>query len=123
MPELVASKQQHALQPIGCRTDAGPPGRYCRYAADWLAAEKLRDEEWWRQTLAPLRRLEAAASLAAGAATGGDGSPGSGEGLGPRAAAAARRRQAAAEAAGQSAARLAAEREDAELEERAAQVG
>jgi hypothetical protein len=84
-----------------------------------VAAQKLRDEEWWQQTLAPLARLERAASMAAVAAPAG----GAASDDGPRAAAAAKRRQQAAEAAEQSAARLAAAREDAELRERAQRVG
>jgi xeroderma pigmentosum group C-complementing protein len=105
-------------------------------------ASQKRDEEWWRQTLAPLKELQHAASLAAQAngiaATntaigGGGGKDGGGKGgskagaaaredLGPRAAAVARKRQRQAEAADRGAVQLAAEREDAELAERAQRV-
>jgi xeroderma pigmentosum group C-complementing protein len=98
----------------------------CRYTSSWLAAEKLRDEEWWQGTLRPLRQLEAAATLAAGAGDGGSpagAAAGAGAAaLGPVAAAAAKKRQKKGAAVEQAAAKLLAEREDAELAQRVQQV-
>jgi hypothetical protein len=112
-----------ALNP--CSPSAACP---CRYTSSWLAAEKLRDEEWWQGTLRPLRQLEAAATLAAGAGDGGSpagaaASAGAGAApLGPVAAAAAKKRQKKGAAVEQAAAKLLAEREDAELAQRVQQV-
>ncbi len=88
-----------------------------------MAAEKLRDGEWWERTLQPLRERERAATLAAagaaaeGAAAEGGSSPPQPTGI--RAAVVEARRQKLAAAADKQAAALLVEREDAELAERA----
>lgn len=83
-----------------------------------MAAEKLRDGEWWERTLQPLRERERAATLAAaGAATEGIGSPPQQTGM--RAAVVEARRHKLAAAAEKQAAALLVDREDAELAERA----
>ena len=82
----------------------------------------MRDEEWWRLTLAPLRQREEAARLAS-AANAGASPGGSALQAGPVAAKAAQRQQQRAAAAGRQEAKLAADREDAELAEREQRVG
>ncbi|KAL6778143.1 hypothetical protein ACKKBG_A17090 [Auxenochlorella protothecoides x Auxenochlorella symbiontica] len=50
---------------VGCRA-GGAKDLTRRYAANWVAAGRLRDGRWWDATLDPLRRLESrAAHLAA----------------------------------------------------------
>lgn len=60
----------HPLPTVPSAPIVPPPPHcaVCRYTSSWLAAEKARDGEWWKDTLSLLRRqLDEAASMAIGA--------------------------------------------------------
>ncbi|PSC69590.1 DNA repair complementing XP-C cells-like protein [Micractinium conductrix] len=115
--EANVPRERQPLAYVVALADGGAKDVTQRYTSSWLAAEKMRDEEWWRLTLAPLRQREEAARLAS-AANAGASPGGSALQAGPVAAKAAQRQQQRAAAAGRQEAKLAADREDAELAER-----